>query len=389
MNKTERLILFILAGINFTNIMDFMIMMPLGPQLMRIFGITPQEFGIMVSSYTISAGVSGFCAAFFIDRFDRKVFLQYLYVGFLIGTFACGFAPTYYALLAARVLTGVFGGVLGSVILSIVGDTIPFERRGQAMGIIMAAFSVASVFGVPFGLHIANMFDWHAPFIFLAILALPISFLVWKYIPAINTHLNTGKQVQFSQVLTNITSDPNQRKAITLMMVLMFGHFSIIPFLSPYMVSNVGFTEHQLTYIYLIGGAFNLFSGPLIGKLAIFVLICMVPVFAITNMPRVEIGIALIATTVFFIVSGGRFIPAQAMVSNTVKPEIRGSFMSITSAMQQLSAGLASYIAGLLIVKQDNGEMLNYNYVGYLSILAAFITLYLVTRIRSADGSKF
>lgn len=399
MNNKERLLLLTLAAINFTNIMDFMIMMPLGPQLMRIFNINTQQFGLVVSSYTFSAGFSGFCTAFFIDKFDRKRFLQVLYAGFLIGTLLCGLANTYELLMIARIFTGLFGGVLGAVILAIVGDVIPFNRRGQAMGFVMAAFSIASVLGVPFGLRIANQFGWNTPFLLLAFLALPVQFFIFKFVPNLSTHTQAGKQVQVLQVIKNITSSPNQRKAITLMMVVMFGHFSIIPFLSPYMVSNVGFTEGQLEQIYFFGGLSTIIASPLIGKLAdrigklkvftIFVSISIIPVLFITNMPRVDIWITLIATSVFFAVSSGRFIPAQAMVTATVEPPNRGSFMSIVSSMQQLSAGLAAYIAGLVVIKQTNGEMLHYNWVGLMSIAAAVITLFLVRRITAVDGSKF
>ena len=399
MNTKERLLLLTLAAINFTNIMDFMIMMPLGPQLMRIFNINTQQFGLVVSSYTFSAGFSGFCTAFFIDKFDRKRFLQVLYAGFLIGTLLCGLANTYELLMIARIFTGLFGGVLGAVILAIVGDVIPFNRRGQAMGFVMAAFSIASVLGVPFGLRIANQFGWNTPFLLLAFLALPVQFFIFKFVPNLSTYTQAGKQVQVLQVIKNITSSPNQRKAITLMMVVMFGHFSIIPFLSPYMVSNVGFTEGQLEQIYFFGGLSTIIASPLIGKLAdrigklkvftIFVSISIIPVLFITNMPRVDIWITLIATSVFFAVSSGRFIPAQAMVTATVEPQNRGSFMSIVSSMQQLSAGLAAYIAGLVVIKQTNGEMLHYNWVGLMSIAAAVITLFLVRRITAVDGSKF
>jgi predicted MFS family arabinose efflux permease len=367
---------------------------------MRIFDITPQQFGLVVSAYTLSAGISGFCSAFFVDRFDRKSFLTFLYTGFLIGTLACGLAPTYALLLTARILTGLFGGVLGALILSIIGDVIPFERRGQAMGMIMAAFSVASVFGVPFGLFIANQFDWHAPFIFLAIIGLPVMYFVLKYVPSITDHIhNKENRPNPVAILQGITFDPNQRKAISLMMMLMFGHFSIIPFLSPFLVSNVGFEESQLAYVYAVGGVLTIFSSPLIGKWAdkfgklkiftIFVLLCTVPIFLLTNMPRVEIWMALIVTGAFFVFSGGRFIPAQAMVTSTVKSETRGSFMSISSSLQQLSAGAASYIAGVIVVKQPSGELLNYNWVGYISIVATVICLFLARRIRTADGAKF
>ncbi len=399
MNNRDRILLITLAAINFTNIMDFMIMMPLGPQLMRIFNISTSQFGMVVSSYSISAGFSGFLTAFFVDRFDRKKFLQFLYAGFLIGTLLCGLAHTYWLLMAARIFTGLFGGVLGAVILAIVGDVIPFERRGQAMAIVMAAFSVASVLGVPFGLRLANMMGWNFPFLFLAVVALPVQFLIYKYVPSLSEHITKGKTVNVWQVIVNITSNPNQRKAITLMMVIMFGHFSIIPFLSTYMVRNVGFAEGQLEQIYFFGGISTIITSPFIGKLAdkwgklkvftLFVTMSAIPVFLITNMPQVAIWVCLIVTSFFFAISSGRFIPAQAMVTATVEPQNRGSFMSIVSSMQQLSSGLSAFIAGLIVVDAGKGPIQHYDIVGYLSIIAAMITLYLVRRIRAVDGSTF
>lgn len=400
MTRNERILLITLAAINFTNIMDFMIMMPLGPQLMRIFNITPQQFGIIVSSYTLSAGISGFLTAFIIDKVDRKRFLQWLYVGFLIGTMLCGIVNSYALLVAARVLTGIFGGVLGAVILAIVGDMIAFEKRGQAMGMIMAAFSVASVFGVPFGLYIATLLDWHAPFIFLAITALPISYLIWRFVPEMDTHINNQHHVNPYQVLANIFKDSNQSKAITLMIVLMAGHFSIIPFLSPYMVSNVGFSERDLAYIYLFGGAFTIFTSPRVGKLADkygkakvfswFVAMCAVPVLLLTNLPQTPVWMALVITTLFFILSAGRFIPAQAIVSATVKAESRGSFMSVSSSLQQLTAGGASYLAGLVISKDpQSGVLSHYNWIGLFSVVATLSTIALIRRIGSASGEVF
>jgi predicted MFS family arabinose efflux permease len=400
MQKTERIILITLASINFINIMDFMIMMPLGPQLMRYFDITPHQFTILVSAYTLSAGVSGFFAAFIVDRFDRKTFLRLLFVGFLIGTLACGLAPTYELLLFARIFTGIFGGILGAIILAIVGDVIPFENRGQAMGIIVSAFSVASALGVPLGVFLASAFSWQTPFLFLAVLGIPVMFFIWKYIPNITSHIHSKEtRPNPIAILKAITSNPNQRKAITLMLVLMFGHFSIIPLMNPYMVSNVGFQEFQLTYIYAIGGVLTVFSSPLIGRWAdkygkrkvftVFIILCTIPIFFITHMPHVPIWLALIATAAFFVFSGGRFIPAQAMVTETVRPETRGSFMSISSSLQQLCTGIAAYLAGVIVTKQPNGQLEHYNWVGYISIAATLFCLVLVQRIRTTDGKKF
>lgn len=401
MNKQERIILFILAALNFTNIMDFMIMMPLGPQLMRLFNINPQQFSFIVSAYTFSAFVSGLTSSLFIDKFDRKKSLMFFYTGFIIGTFLCGISQSYSMLIAARLFTGLFGGVLGATVLSIVGDIIPLERRGQAMGIVMAAFSIASVVGVPFGLFLAThtSFGWEAPFLFLALLGSPILFLIYKFIPAIDTHVLQNNTQHPFLMIKDILVERNQRKAIFLSMVMMLGHFTIIPFISPYMVANVGFSESQLQYIYLVGGLLTVFTSPLIGKLAdkhgklkvfvIFALLCTLPMFAITNMPHISIYLALCVSGIFFIFTSGRMIPMQAMVTAAVTPKYRGSFMSINSSVQQLMAGIGSFVAGNIVVKGSDGRLENYQYVGYLAITMSLLAIVIAVKLKTFDKKSF
>ncbi|MFN3940735.1 MAG: MFS transporter, partial [Chitinophagales bacterium] len=239
MNKNERLIVILLASINFTHILDFMIMMPLGPQLMRIFEITPAQFSILVAAYTFSAFTSGLIAAFFVDRFDRKKVLLFGYTGFILGTLGCAVAPDYITLMSARIVAGLFGGLIGAQVLSIIGDIFPFERRGVAMGALTAAFSLASVVGVPIGLFLANITSWHAPFFLVGGLAIIILILVFRFIPSMDTHLENYTPKKFFHVYTNIIADPNQQRALLLSIIMMLGHFSIIPFIAKYMVSNV------------------------------------------------------------------------------------------------------------------------------------------------------
>ena len=268
MNK-ERLILFLLAAAKFTHIMDFMVVMPLGPQLMRIFGISPQQFGLVVSAYTISAGLFGFIGAFFVDRFDRKKALIFCYTGFVIGTIACALSPTYEVLLLTRSLTGAFGGVLGALVLAMVGDIFAEERRASAMSIVMAAFSAASVIGVPFGLFLAAQFSWHAPFYFLGGLGIVIWLLMQFYLPEMKGHMEGGAaQKKPGQVIRVAFGQANARFALILISVMMLGQFTVIPFIADYMVGNMGFEELDLSYIYLIGGALTLVTAPLIGRFA-------------------------------------------------------------------------------------------------------------------------
>ncbi|MGY6521406.1 MAG: MFS transporter [Mongoliitalea sp.] len=394
--KQEKAILWTLAAINFTHIVDFMILMPLGPQLMRIFDISPSAFGLLVSSYTFSAGLSSFLGAFFLDKYDRRKILLWVFVGFLLGTIACALSPNYPILLLSRIVSGLFGGLTSALILAIIGDVVPDERRGRAMGLVMAAFSVASVFGVPFGLFIASLTNWHAPFFFLAGLSLLILVLIYRFIPSITEHLHTGKAKPSPlQVVQRVTGNANQMRAITLTIMMMLGQFTIIPFLSPYMVANVGFTDMELTYIYIFGGLLTIFTSPWVGKLTdrygkvevftVFMSLNVIPIAIITHLGVTPIPYVLLVSTFFFITSNGRMVPAAALITGTARPENRGSFLSFNSAVQQLAAGAASFLAGLILAEGVNGELLNFEKVGYIAIVLSLLCLPLIRRIKVVD----
>jgi MFS transporter, DHA1 family, inner membrane transport protein len=396
MKRKELLLLLTLALIQFTNIMDFMIIMPLGNQLMKLFQIEPRQFGYIVGAYTVTAGIVGFAGAFFIDNFDRRKLLLTCYVGFLIGTLACGFAPSYITMLLARILTGIFGGILGTLVLSIVGDAIPGERRATAMGIVTAGFSLAAVFGVPFGNYLAHAFSWHAPFQFIAGIGTLIIIAILIFIPKMDEHIrNKSKRPDPLQVLKNLWENNNQRKALLLMCLLMLSQFTIIPFIAPYMEKNVGFTQMQVTYIYLFGGLCTVFTAPLIGRLAdkigkhkvfrVFAIFAIIPIFLITNMPVLPIWIVLIVTSFFFIAVNGRVVPAIALITGTTLPQTRGSFMSFNSSVQQLSAGLASFISGAIITQSAAGELINYEVIGYIAIIACIGSIWAAGRIKTAE----
>lgn len=400
----ERILLFILAAIMFTHIMDFMIMMPLGPQLMRIFEISPQQFALLVSSYTITAGITGFIAAFAIDRFDRKNSLLLVYIGFTIGTIACAFAPTYAILLITRSLAGAFGGVLGALILSMVSDAVPLERRAKGIGMVMASFSLASVFGVPFGLFLANQFSWHAPFLFLGIMAAVITGFVAFFIPSMRSHIaKDGNHKNPWEVLVAIFGNKNARLGLSFSVVLMLGHFTIVPFISPYMVGNVGFSEGELMYIYLVGGASTIFFSPWVGKMAdkhgrlkiftIFGSLVLIPIILITNMPPWPLWAALIVAAIFFVFANGRMVPSTTMETAIITPENRGSYMSIRSSVQQLSSGLASFVAGAIIIEKPSvfsaeaKALGNYEYVGLIAVFFSLVSLWVARKLKVEQGA--
>ncbi|QCR24842.1 MFS transporter [Pontibacter sp. SGAir0037] len=391
----EGLLIFILAAIQFTHMMDFVIMMPLGPQLMRIFSISPKEFGFLVSAYTFSAAIAGFLSALFIDRFDRKKAMLALYFGFALGTLACALAPNYFLLIVARVVAGAFGGVLGALILAVIGDAIPENRRGAATGKVMAAFSVASIAGIPIGLYLASELSWHMPFYLLAGLSFLILLAAIRFLPTMRGHLTNAVRTNPFRVLGEIAVSRNLQWAMGLTVTLTSAGFLIIPFISPYMVANIGFSERELSYIYMFGGLATVVTSQLTGRMAdkfgkqrIFILAALLaipPILAVTSLPPVPHYVALIVTTIFFIFYGARFVPAMALITSSVEPRLRGSFMSINSCVQQLSAGLASFAAGFVVKETASGTLQHFNWLGVLACVISLLTIWVVRHLKTVS----
>lgn len=382
------MIIFLLASVNFTHILDFMIMMPLGNYLMPFFDITPKQFSFLVGAYPITAFFSGFAAAFFADLYDRKKILLYAFVGFLAGTVACGFAPSYPLLMAARILTGLFGGLIGAQVMSIIADLFGYERRGAAMGAVMSSFAIASTIGVPFALYLSNIFSWHAPFILVGGLGVVLIPFMSRYIPPVTAHLEEREKGGHRlQALLYVIRSKEQRLTLLFSGLVMMGHFLIIPFVNPYLEFNMGFSKDLTPLVYLSGGIASFLAAlslgrfsDRVGKLTVFlwsVFFSFFMVWIITNMPHVPFSIVLVFFVIWFIVATGRAVTAQAMISNVVKPEQRGSFLSFNSSVQQLGTAIASFAAGFIVIKDSAGKLQHYNWVGYLSILVLLLGLLL------------
>ncbi len=391
--RKERLYVIILAAIQIVHILDFVIMMPLGPQFMRVFHVNTIEFSSLVSAYTFSAGIVGFFGALYADHFDRKKYLLFNFTGFIIGTFMCAIAPNFAALLIARIIAGAFGGILNACVLSLVSDLIPFERRGAAMGVVMSSFSIASVIGVPAGLYIAMAFDWHAAFYFICIIGVVFWILSFMFLPNVKM---IREPKTFTENLKNFKSILIQKdylRAFSLTSVLGFGIFMVVPFISPYMVKNVGLLESQLPLIYLAGGACTIISARIIGKLCdkvgsfkVFRFVAIVsvfPIFILTNLPPVALGLALCTTSAFMMFGSGRFIPAMTLVTAVVHSKDRGTFMSLENASRQMSSGMASQTAGLIIGSSAAGALTNYNVVGYIGIATSLIAIFIAHKIKT------
>ncbi len=383
----EKALLYILATVQFTLIVDFLIIMPLGPQYMRVFSITPGQFGLIVSSYAISAGIAGLAAGLFLDRFDRKQAMLVLYLGFAVGTFLCAVAPTYVTLVAARAVAGAFGGVTGALILAVVGDVVPEFRRGAAMGLVMSSFSIASIFGVPLGLVLANNFSWHFPFLVLAGLSLLILVPILKIMPPLHEHLHHARDQHPVRRMLEIMMHKEHQLAFLFMAGLTITGFMFFPYLSNYLVANAGVKESQLSFVYLSGGICTLFSMNWIGRWAdragkpkvfrLMSLLAIVPILAFTNLPKVHVVLAIATSTTLMICMSGRMVPAMAMMTASIEGRYRGGFMSINSAVQQFSAGLAAVLSGQIMGVSRTGQITHFNVIGWLSVVFALTCIYL------------
>jgi len=388
--------LFTLAGIQFAHILDFMVMMPLGPILMQELAINAHEFGLLISAYTFTAGFAGVLAAMFVDRFERKRLLLTMFALFALATLACGLAPDYATLLAARGLAGAFGGVLGSMVHTMVGDLIPFERRGRASGTIMTAFSLSTVLGVPLSLFLANHFGWRFPFFLIALLAVLLLLLGLKQLPRLRGHLPSAilgeaERAHPLAAMWETLKNANHRRALGFMALMMLGGFTVIPFITIYATANVGIRQEDIPYMYLAGGFATFFTARWIGRLAdaygkvrVFRYVAfaaLVPLFVQTHLPPVPLWLMVACATLFFILVPGRMGPAMAIMASAVEPRLRGTFLSLNGAVQNLFSGIAAYLGGLMIT-MEGGRLVGYGNVGLLAMGATLITLVLVGRIR-------
>jgi DHA1 family inner membrane transport protein len=391
----ERLVLITLAAVQFISIVDFMVLMPLGPQLMRAFEIGPAQFGLIVSSYTFAAGVAGLLAAMVIDRFSRRTAFLTFYSGFLLGTLCCGVAPTYLSLIAARIVTGAFGGILGGLAMAIIGDIFPEERRGRASGALMSAFALASVAGVPLGLELGRHFGWHVPFLALVVLGLPILGIAVKVLPPMASHVGHVSARPLA-ALRETFANPNHLNAFALIVMLTIGGFALIPYISPYLVANVGMPESQLPLMYVLGGALTLVVAPLVGRLAdhygklrtyrVIAPLSGLVMLTIGFLPPVPSFVAIALVGALLVTNAGRMIAAMAMVTSSVLPARRGGFMSANSAVQHMASGVGAFLGGLMITKMPDGRWEGFGWVGIFALVTTLLTLWLAGRLRAVDA---
>jgi predicted MFS family arabinose efflux permease len=367
-------------------------MSPLGALIMPALAITPKQFGLVVSAYAFSAGISGFITAGFADRFDRKKILLFFYVGFLCGTLWCGLAPTYEMLLAARIVTGLFGGVIGSVVLAIATDLFDIKLRGRVMGLIQTAFAASQVLGLPLGLYLSNRWNWHAPFIVLAALGVVgIGVIVLRLKP-VDAHLGKPQEHSPFMHLWHTITEPRHLLAFLTTTLLATGGFMLMPFGSAFIVNNVGIPLAHLPTIYFATGICTIFFGPMIGKSAdrfgkfnVFAFgsalsIAMVLIY--THLGPTPLPVIVVINIVLFVGIFSRMIPFQALVSSVPEVTKRGAFNAISASIQQLSGGLASLLAGHIVTQAPDGRLEHFPNVGYVVVGTTLLALGLVWNIQ-------
>jgi predicted MFS family arabinose efflux permease len=383
----QKFVVALLAFLQFTIILDFMIVSPLGAILMPALKITPAQFGVVVSVYAFSAGLSGFLAAGFADRYDRKKLLLFFYTGFVLGTLMCGLVNTFEALVAARVITGLFGGVIGSIVFAIVTDLFPLEQRGRVMGFVQTAFAASQLLGLPAGLYFSNLWGWHAPFIMMVVVSALVGVAIFIYLRPIDAHLTIQTDRNAVHHLLQTISTPRYLLAFAATAFLTVGGFMLTPFGSAYTVHNLGISVDKLPLIYLVSGLSSIFAGPLVGRACdtfgsfrVFFFGTMVSVFTVliyTQLGITPLALVLLVNVVMFVGVFSRMVPSQTLLSAIPAPDSRGAFMSVNSSIQQVAGGCASAFAGLLVTEGPNGVLQNFEVVGYVVIATALVTLFL------------
>ncbi|PFH10015.1 putative MFS family arabinose efflux permease [Collimonas sp. PA-H2] len=396
-SRYQKFVVGMLAFLQFAVILDFMLMSPLGAMIMPALAIEPKQFGLVVSAYAFSAGISGLLTAGFADRFDRKKILLFFYTGFIVGTLWCGLAQSFEMLLLARIVTGLFGGVIGSIVLAISTDLFPPQMRGRVMGLIQTAFAASQVLGIPIGLYLSNRWNWHVPFLAMAGLGVFGGlFVAWRMQPVAD-HLGLPQEHSPWMHLFHTLTERRYLMAFATTSLLTTGGFMLMPFGSAYAVNNLGINLHDLPTVYLVTGLCTIFIGPLIGKAAdafgkfrVFMLgtaLSIIMVLIYTHLGPTSLAGLIAVNAILFVGIFSRMIPYQALVSSVPSATQRGSFSAISASIQQLSGGIASVVAGHIVTLGADGKLQHFDVLGYVLVGTSLAALLLLWRLQRSLGN--
>jgi predicted MFS family arabinose efflux permease len=400
-SRYQSLLIALLAFTQFTIILDFIIMSPLGAILMPSLNITAGQFGVAVSAYAFSAGLSGILAAGFADRFDRKRLLLFFYVGFTLGTVLCAVAPNYHVLLAGRIVTGLFGGVMGSIVLAIITDLFPLNLRGRVMGFVQTAFAASQVLGIPAGLFLANHWNWHICFAAIVALSIAAIALIAFAMQPVDGHLKLKQDKNPFRHLIATVGQPRYTLAFAVTTLLATGGYMLMPFGSAYTVHNLGIDIFHLPTIYLVSGLFSIVTGPLVGRAAdtfgkypTFVfgsVVSVIMVLIYTHLGHVSLVTAIVVNVLMFVGIFSRMIPSQALMSAIPDASQRGSFSAVSASLQQLSGGFGSVLAAAIIAEEADGTLIHFDRLGYIVVatsIVSVIAMYFVQRAVAKQSGR-
>lgn len=391
-SEYQKFAIFILAITQFTVILDFIIMSPLGDMMMKSMTLKPESFGYAVSAYAFSAGVSGFLTAGFADRFDRKKLLLFFYIGFIGGTTFCGTTNSYPFLIAARIITGLFGGVIGSIAMAIIIDLFTLQQRGRVLGFVQMGFGASQVLGLPIGLYIANLWGWQTPFLMVGGFAIIIALLIIVKLKPITAHLSVERDKSPLNHLIHTVSKRNYRIGFLATALLSIGGYMMMPFGSSFAINNIGITQKQLTLLYMVSGLSALLIMPVIGKLSdkidkyklflISSIWMMVMVVLYTHLSISPLWLVMIFNVLMMMGIMSRMVPSSALMSAVPDMHDRGAFMSINSSLQQIAGGIAAACAGMIVVQKTKYSPLeHYPTLGFIVVGISIISVILMYRV--------
>jgi predicted MFS family arabinose efflux permease len=392
-------VIVVLALTQFTVVLDFMVMSPLGDMLIKSMDLTTSQFGSAVSVYAFSAGISGLLTAGFADKFDRKKLLLFFYIGFIAGTLFCGLASTYVMLIAARTITGLFGGVIGSISLAIVADIFPLQQRGRAMGFMQMGFGASQVLGIPISLYIANHLGWQSPFIMIVVLAAIIWLVAMIRLRPVAEHLQLKTDKTAIMHLWHTLIQKQYRTGFLMTALLSLGGFMMMPWGSAFAVNNLHVSYEQLPVMFMVSGVAALIIMPVIGKVSdkidkvklftVAAIAMMIIIVIYTNLKPVPFILILALNIVMMAAIMSRIVPAMALVSALPKMQDRGAFMSINSSLQQIAGGIAAFAGGLIVVQQTKTSPLqHYNTLGYVIVVIIIANIIQMHRVNYLIKTK-
>lgn len=391
----ERRVILLVTLVQIINVLDFVMVMPLGHAFANSLGFAESQLGLVGGSYTMSAAVVGFLSSRFLDRYDRRSALTVSMIGLVTATAFGGLAVDLHTMMAARIAAGAFGGPATSLSLAIIADVVPPERRGKAMGTVMAAFSVASVIGVPAGLYVSELGSWRTPFFCLAVLGLLVSVYAARALPSLRGHLEA--------VRTHATKTGELLRRPEVMMMLgavtamMLSAFMVIPYIRSFLQNNHHYPEERIKILYAVGGVASFAvvrtAGPVVDRIgaspvATLGTVLIAGCLAVGFLPPHPILPVMLVFTVFMCTASLRGMPLSVLSSKIAAPHERAQYMSLQSAVQHIAASIGAIGASAILTTAPDQSLQHVDILIFLSIGLAGLMPLLLWRVERRLRAK-